>query len=419
MTMMDGDMGLGGFAPGGLSQIPAALQPVVDAGDLSGFVTLIWRKGEVAQVNTLGWRDVAAKTPMTRDTLFRIASMTKPVTSVAALMLMEEGKLALHDPITRWMPEFADMKVLASPTGPLADVAPAPRDITVEDLLTHRAGLAYGFTSIGPIAHAHEEVLGSPLINPLTPDEWLKRLGSLPLSYAPGERFHYSHATDVLGFLVARIEGKSLSEVLKARIFDPLGMQDTFFWTPPEKRERLARLYRVDPATDRLQDVSFPHGDAPPAFEAGGGGLVSTADDYLRFARMMLGKGALDGVRLLKPETLDLMTANRLTAAQREVPFMGIPFWMGQGFGLGVSVITDPDKQSWMGAGSEGAFGWPGAFGTWWQADPAEDMVMIYLIQNSMELGPEAASQLATGQRMGGRAALPMFQKLTYAALGK
>lgn len=408
----------GGFASG-IDQIPAALQGIVDAGDLSGFVTLIWRKGEVVQVNEIGHRDVAAGKPMTRDTLFRIASMTKPVTSVAALMLMEEGKLNLDDPITRWMPEFSDMKVLNDATGPIDDVRPASRDITVEDLFTHRAGLAYGFTSIGPIAHAHEKVLGSPLANPLAPDEWLERLGSLPLSYDPGERFHYSHATDVLGFLVSRVEGAPLGEVLRRRIFDPLGMSDTDFWAPPEKRDRLARLYRINPQTDQLEDVSFPHAEAPPEFEGGGGGLISSADDYLRFARMLLNGGELDGARLLKPETVALMRDNRLSEEQRQVPFMGIPFWMGQGFGLGVSVITDPEKQAWMGAGSAGSFGWPGAFGTWWQADPEEDMVMLYLIQNAMDLSPEAASQLATGQRMGARAALPVFQKLTYAALGK
>jgi CubicO group peptidase (beta-lactamase class C family) len=196
-------------------------------------------------------------------------------------------------------------------------------------------------------------------------------------------------------------------------------MTDTFFWCPPEKRDRLAKLYRAPPEGGPLEDVSLPHPNSPPAFEAGGGGLISTADDYLKFARMMLGKGEVDGVRLVKPETIELMTANRLTDAQREIPFMGIPFWLGQGFGLGVSVITDPEKQAWMGAGSKGAFGWPGAFGTWWQADPAEDMVMIYLIQNSMPLGPEAAAELATGQRLGGRAALPVFQKLVYGALGE
>jgi len=409
----------GGLSGEALAQIPAALQGVVDAGDLSGFVTLVWRKGEIAQLTTLGWRDVAAKTPMTRDTLFRIASMTKPVTSIAALMLLEEGKLRLDDPITRWLPEFADMQVLKDPTGPLDQTYPAPREITVEDLMTHRAGLAYGFTSLGPIAHAHEARLGSPLGTPLTPDAWLAALASLPLSYPPGERFHYSHATEVLGFLVARIEGKSLGQVLQDRIFGPLGMVDTAFWCPPEKRGRLARLYRAPPEGGPLEDVSLPNPKEPPPFEGGGGGLISSVDDYLKFARMMLGKGEVDGVRLVQPETIALMTANRLSDAQREIPFMGIPFWGGQGFGLGVSVITDPEKQAWMGAGSAGAFGWPGAFGTWWQADPAEDMVLIYLVQNSMPLDPGAAAQLATGQRLGGRAALPVFQKLVYAALGK
>ena len=416
---MDGDQAGGGFLQAGLAQIPPALQAVVEAGDLSGFVTLVWRKGEVAQVNALGYRDVEAAAPMARDTLFRIASMTKPVTSIAALMLMEEGRLPLEDPITKWLPEFSGMQVLKDAAGPIDETYPAPREITVEDLMTHRAGLAYAFTSVGPIAQAHEDALGPPLGTPLTPDAWLKALGGLPLSYPPGERFHYSHATEVLGFLVARIEGKPLGQVLKDRIFLPLGMHDTDFWCPPGKRDRMAKLYRIDPKTDRLQDVSFPHVDSQPAFEAGGGGLISTADDYLKFARMLLGKGEVDGVRLVKPKTVEMMAQNRLTDAQRAIPFMGIPFWLGQGFGLGLSVITDPEKQAWMGAGSEGAFGWPGAFGTWWQADPAEEMVLIYLIQNSMPLGPDAAAQLATGQRMGGRAALPVFQKMVYGALGK
>jgi CubicO group peptidase (beta-lactamase class C family) len=416
---MDGDQTGGGFTGAALAQIAPTLQGVVDAGDLSGFVTLLWRKGEVAQVLTLGQRDIAAGLPMTRDTLFRIASMTKPVTSIAALMLLEEGKLALEDPITKWLPEFAGMRVLKEATGPVDDTYPAPRDITVEDLMTHRAGLAYAFTSIGPIGQLYEDTLGPPLGGVMTPDEWLKRLGSLPLSYPPGERFHYSHATEVLGYLVARIEGKPLGQVLKDRIFASLGMHDTDFWCPPEKRGRMAKLYRANPGSDKLQDVSFPHFDSQPSLEPGGGGLISTADDYLKFARMMLGEGEVDGVRLVKASTIEMMTENRLTEAQRAIPFMGIPFWMGQGFGLGVSVITDPEKQAWMGAGSKGAFGWPGAFGTWWQADPAEDMVMIYLIQNSMPLGPEAAAELATGQRMGGRIALPMFQKSVYAALGK
>ncbi|MBA3811913.1 MAG: beta-lactamase family protein [Caulobacteraceae bacterium] len=398
-----------------LTQAPAALEAAIESGDLSGAVTLVWREGEIAQLETIGRRNVETGAPMTRDTLFRIASMTKPVTSAAALMLMEEGKLALGDPITKWAPEFADMRVLKSAGGPLEETCPALREITIEDLLTHRAGLAYGFTSVGPIAKAHDDVLGDVMNVRITADAWMKALGGLPLSYPPGERFHYSHATDVLGFLLGRIEGKDIRDVLMERIFAPLGMVDTDFFFPPAKRDRAAVVYRLNEETGVLAPLVFDRHDEPPAFCGGGGGLVSTADDYLKFARMLLKGGELDGTRLLEPETVALMRTNRLTDTQREVTFLGIPFWLGQGFGLGVSMITDPEKQAWMGAGSRGAFGWPGAFGTWWQADPEEDMIILYLIQNSVPLGPE----LAVGQRMEGRLALPMFQKAVYAALGK
>lgn len=414
---MDGAMAPAGFKPEVMAQVAPALQGLVDQNALSGMVTLVWRKGEVVQVNTIGRRDIEAGLPMERDTLFRIASMTKPVTSVAVLQLMEEGKLELDDPVTRWLPELGGMLVLEDATGPLDKTRSAGREITVEDLLTHRAGLAYGFTSMGPIAHAHEKKLGSPLANPLTPDQWLQALGDLPLSYEPGERFHYSHATDVLGFLVARIEGKSLGEVLKARIFDPLKMSDTGFWLPKDKRGRLAKLYEAPADGGPLRDVSFPMGDEPPAFEGGGGGLISSVDDYLKFARVLLGRGEADGVRLLKTETVDLMLANRLSEEQRGHTFLGMPFWLSQGFGLGVSMILDAQKHEWMGAGGEGAFGWPGAFGTWWQADPKNDLILIYLIQDSMPLGPEAVTAMQ-GQRPSGRIGCPMFQKIVYAALG-
>jgi CubicO group peptidase (beta-lactamase class C family) len=402
-----------------LAKVPEALTGVVAAGDLSGAVTLIWQGGEIVRVDTLGKRDLETGAPMERDTLFRIASMTKPVTSVAVLMLLEQGELYLDDPITRWAPEFKDMRVLTSPTGPLDDTYPSPRDITIEDLLTHRSGLAYGFSSVGPIAHAHQRALGDVLNAPMAPDAWMAALASLPLSYPPGERFHYSHATDVLGFLVGRIAGMEFRQFLIERIFQPLGMVDTDFYVPPEKRERAAVVYRQDEATGALNPVAFRRHDTPPAYCGGGGGLISTADDYLKFARLLLNRGEVDGVRLLKAETVDLMRTNRLTAAQREHTFMGMPFWVGQGFGLGLSVITDPEKQAWMSAGSEGAFGWPGAFGTWWQADPAEDMILIYLIQNSMELGPEAVANMGQSQRMGARLALPIWQRAVYAALGK
>ena len=414
---MDGAQAPSGFKADVLGQAPGALQELINTGVLSGAVTLVWRKGEVAQVNTLGQRDLAKGLPMARDTLFRIASMTKPVTSVAIMMLVEEGKLKLDDPVTRWIPELSGMLVLEEAAGALDKTKSAVRDITVEDLMTHRAGLAYGFTSMGPIAYAHEDKLGSALFNPLTPDQWLKALGELPLSYEPGERFHYSHATDVLGFLVARIEGKPLGQVLSERIFGPLGMKDTAFWLPPEKRARLARLYQAGPEGGPLKDVSLPESDTPPAFEGGGGGLISCADDYLKFARMLMGRGEVDGVRLLKSETVDAMMQNRLTEEQRGHGFMGMPFWLSQGFGLGLSMILDAEKHEWMGAGAAGAFGWPGAFGTWWQADPANDMILIYLIQDSMPLGPEAVTAMQ-GQRPTARIGGPVFQKMVYAALG-
>jgi CubicO group peptidase (beta-lactamase class C family) len=405
--------------PDALAKAPQALAGVIAAGDLSGAVTLVWRDGEIVRVDTQGKRNLETGAPMERGTLFRIASMTKPITSVATLMLLEQGELYLDDPITRWAPEFKDMKVLKSATGPVEDTYPAPRDITVEDLLTHRSGLAYGFSSVGPIAHAHQRALGDVLNAPMAPDEWMAALASLPLSYPPGERFHYSHSTDVLGFLVGRIAGMDFREFLMQRIFGPLGMKDTDFYVPPEKRDRAAVVYRQDEATGALDPVAFRRYDTPPAYCGGGGGLISTADDYLTFARMLLNRGEVNGVRLLKAETVDLMRTNRLTAEQRGHTFMGMPFWMGQGFGLGLSMILDPEKQAWMSAGSEGSFGWPGAFGTWWQADPAENMILIYLIQNSMELGPEAVANMGESQRMGARLALPVWQRAVYGALGK
>ena len=416
--MDDASIDVSGFSREGLAKIKPGLQGVIDSGVLSGAVTLLWRNGQIADVSVVGTADIEAKRPMARDTLFRIASMTKPITSVAILMLMEEGKLGLDDPVTKWAPEFANMRVLKNAEGPLDETYPAPRDITIEDLLTHRSGLAYGFTSVGPIAYAYQDALGDVLNNPLDVDAWMKALGELPLSYPPGDRFHYSHATDVLGYIVGRIEGKPFRDVLFEKIFNPLGMVDTDFYIPPEKRDRASVVYRLEEDMS-LTPVPFKRHDTPPAYCGGGGGLISTADDYLKFARMMLGKGEVDGVRLLKSETIDLMVKNRLTDAQREIGFMGLPFWLGQGFGLGVSVTTDQEKQAWMGPGTNGAFGWPGAFGTWWRADPAENLIIIYLVQNSMPLEPESAAQLATGQRLAAAAALPMFQGLTYAALGR
>jgi CubicO group peptidase (beta-lactamase class C family) len=401
------------FEAGRLGAVGPLLENVVNAGDLSGVVAMVWRKGEIVRLDTVGRRDIANGLPMERDTLFRIASMTKPITSVATMMLVEEGRIALDDPITKWLPEFAQMRVLNSPDGALHETSPSPRAITVEDLLTHRAGLAYGFTSAPALAKAHEQALGSVLDSPYGPDEWLKRLASLPLTHPPGRQLHYSHATDVLGFLVGRAAGTGFREFLMERILKPLGMNDTDFHIPPAKRARAAVMYQRDTETGKLHPVAMPQYDDPPEFAGGGGGLISTVDDYLAFARMMLNNGELNGRRYLKPETVALMRTNHLTDAQRQIPFLGLPFWTGMGFGLGVSVVTDAAKQEWMGAGSEGSFGWPGAFGTWWQADPVKEMILIFLIQDYVPLTADVAGRAVTGARI----ACPMWQKAVYAAL--
>jgi CubicO group peptidase (beta-lactamase class C family) len=414
---MDKNVVTHGFDAAKLAGVEPALQGVVDAGDLSGIVTLVWRDGEEVQLCTVGKRDIEHNKPMTRDTLFRIASMTKPITSVATLILMEEGKLKLDDPISKWLPEFAEMEVMRDPEGELNNTYPLPRPITVEDLMTHRAGLAYGFSSKGPLAKAHEEKLGMPLQSNKTPDEWLAALADLPLTFPPGERLHYSHATDVLGLLVGRVAGMPFRDVLVQKLFKPLGMKDTDFYVPKEKRDRAAVVYQQDQATGALKAVPFAQFDEAPAFNSGGGGLISTADDYLAFARMLLNKGELNGKRYVKKETVELMTTNRLTPEQRAHGFLGIPLWMGQGFGLGVSVIMEPEKHAWMGAGSKGSFGWPGAFGTWWQADPEKNMVLLFLIQNYIALTPDVAGQAVTNTRMGARVAAAMFQKTVYAAI--
>jgi CubicO group peptidase (beta-lactamase class C family) len=405
-----------GFDPATLATIRPGLEAFVDCGELAGVVTLTSRWGDVVQAEAIGWSDIESKAPMRPDTLFRIASMTKPITSVAAMMLVEEGKIALTDPVARWVPELADLRVLRDAAGPLDDTAPARRAITVDDLLTHRSGIAYAPFSEGPLKQAYEEALGDPGMNRMSVDAWLSALGTLPLAYQPGERFHYGHSTDVLGFLIGRVEGKPFRQVLQERIFAPLGMTDTDFWMPPAKRGRLASLYGYDAAADGLTKVDVEMYDEPPAYTPGGGGLISSAADYHRFARMLLGGGALDGVRLLRSETVRLMQTNRLTDAQRQTPFVGMPLWQKSGFGLGLSIAEDLVDNPYS-CGAAGAITWPGVFGTWWQVDPVNDLIMIYLIQHRVPVSANSGSTIATGRGAAGRRALPVYQHGIYGAL--
>lgn len=375
--------------------IAAMLGRYTDADEVAGAATLVWKDGKVVQTCASGWRDREALDPLERDAIFRIASMTKPITSVAALMLVDEGRWALTDPISRWAPEFADMRVLRSPTGPLDETDPAVREITVDDLLTHRAGLTYSSFHDGPIQGAYDAALGGQIDSPVAPDDWIAALGGLPLIDQPGGGFHYGNSTDLLGFLIARIEGEPLGAVLKRRIFDPLGMTDTGFYVPAEKAHRRAQLYGFSadgtltpkPAGAGGAGAVLPDRTTPTPYEAGSGGLWSTLDDYLVFARLFLGDGAVDGVRLLEPDTLKAMMANQLTEAQRAAAeTFGMPIFTAHGFGYGLAVVMDPDTAAATRCkGGVGTVGWPGAYGGWWQADPTTGTVMIFLAHNVME----------------------------------
>jgi CubicO group peptidase (beta-lactamase class C family) len=381
-------------------RIRSALGAYVDAGALAGAATLTWRGGCVVQCTCVGFRDREAGLPIERDTIFRIASMTKPITSTAALMLLEEGRFALDDPIARWAPELAQMRVLRSPDGPLAETDPAARPITFDDLLTHRSGLTYAGFHGGPLAGAYREALGGDIDSAVAPDAWIRALAALPLVDQPGNGFHYGCSTDLLGLLLARMDDAPLGEVLQRRIFVPLGMQDTGFVVARDKCDRRAAMYGFDEA-GRLIRRSTGAGGAflaerpsDMAYVSGGGGLWSTLDDFLAFARIFVSDGTVEGVGILRPETLAMMTTNRLTGDQRaRAELLGLPAFGAHGFGLGVAVVLDPERAATtLCRGGVGTVGWPGAFGGWWQADPTDSSVMIFLAHNNLE-----PAQLAQG----------------------
>jgi CubicO group peptidase (beta-lactamase class C family) len=330
---------------------------------------------------------------------------------VAALMLFEEGRFALDDAITRWTPEFSQMRVLRSPDGALGQTYPAERPITFRDLLTHRSGLTYGAFHTGPISKAYEAALGGEVDSHVAPDDWIARLAALPLIDQPGIGFHYGHSTDLLGLLIARIDDASLGDILKRRIFDPLGMKDTGFSVPHEKRNRRAGMYGFDEAGRLIKRLTatgnstLPERPEDMKYESGGGGLWSTLDDYLAFARIFVGGGAVDGVRLLRPETHTLIISNHLTESQRSSAEL---LSSGHGFGLGVAVVLDAEKADpILCGGGTGSVGWPGAWGGWWQADPIDNSVLIFLAHNMVEL-----NQFAQGIGFGVSDAILRFQSL-------
>ncbi|MGN6672863.1 MAG: serine hydrolase domain-containing protein [Thermomicrobiales bacterium] len=379
-------MSTGELSRARLDRLRAVMAGYVERGDVPGLVVLMSRRGEM-QVETLGTLALGG-TPVRRDTIFRIASMTKPITAVATLILVEECKVRLDEPVDRLLPELASRQVLRRLDGPLDDTVPARRPITVRDLLTFRLG--FGQLMAPPDAYpiltaAHELQLGMGPPAPAEmpgPDEWLRRLGTLPLMYQPGERWLYNTGSDVLGVLIARAAGQPLEDFLRERIFAPLGMTDTSFSVPAAKLDRLATSYFVTPDTGALGVYDAAAGgqwSRPPAFPSGAGGLVSTIDDFLAFGQLLLNQGRHGSERILSRLAVETMTTDQLTPAQKAMPGLSPGYWDSHGWGFGVSVVTRRDDI----AAVPGQFGWDGGLGTAWRSDPSEEMVTILLTQRA------------------------------------
>jgi CubicO group peptidase (beta-lactamase class C family) len=360
----------------------------VERSEVPGLVTLVSRRDET-NVDALGERSTggAGSQPVRRDTIFRIASMTKPITAIATMILVEESKLHLDEPVDRLLPELANRNVLKRVDGPLDDTVPARRSITVRDLLTFQLGL--GFLLAPPDTHPivkamYEREVGVtpfPAQMPHPPDEWIRRLGTLPLMYQPGESWLYNTGSDVLGVLIARAAGRPLEAFFRERIFEPLGMKDTSFYVPAGKLDRFVSCYLFNPQTKKLDLLDPPNGQWShnPAFSSGASGLVSTVDDYLAFARMMLNKGTFGQKRLVGASSIEMMTANQLPPDQQQ---MGrLILGENTGWGFGVSVLTKPDGL----ATRAGRYGWNGGLGSSWGNDPNEGLIAIILTERRYE----------------------------------
>jgi CubicO group peptidase (beta-lactamase class C family) len=375
-------MSASGLSPAGLERMREVLNRHVTSGEVPGLVALVARRGE-AHVVVAGTTEAnGGGVQMRRDAIFRIASITKQIAAAAAMSLVEDCRLRLDDPVDDLLPELADRRVLRRPDGPLGDTVPARRPITLRDLLTFRLGLGLVFgPGESPIQRAMNEAGLEPDSPPVEPDEWMKRIGSLPLVCQPGERFLYHTGSDVLGVLMARVTGQPLEEVLAERVLRPLGMTDTGFHVPAAKLGRLPASYEPDPLTGALVLADGPvqtRWGQPPAFASAGGGLVSTADDLLAFYTMMLNKGRYRGERVLSRPSVELMTTDQLTAGQKAENFV---FFDGRsGWGLGFHVIIRRETLATV----PGRFGWNGGAGTSAYADPAEELIGILLTQRHM-----------------------------------
>jgi CubicO group peptidase (beta-lactamase class C family) len=368
----------------------------VDAGRFPGTQLLVYRRGKIVHATVQGFADLERKAPVQDDTIFRIYSMTKPITSVAFMMLVEQGRVAIDEPVHKYIPEWKNLGVFQAGTHPAFLTRPPSRPMLIVDLLRHTSGLTYGFQQRSNVDAAYRENKIGEVIKAGTLQTMIEDLAKIPLEFSPGEAWNYSVSTDVIGYLVGLISGMPFEQFLKERIFNPLGMTDTDFFVPADKAHRFAACYSADPnggmtfhATDRKGTLTLQDDPAkssflsPPSLISGGGGLCSTAADYLTFCRALLNGGELGGVRLLGPKTLKLMTTNHLPGGV-DLPVMSRSLFSeasynGIGFGLGFSVTMNPAQT--LIAGSAGEYAWGGAATTSFFIDPAEELITIFMTQ--------------------------------------
>jgi len=374
---------MSGLSKQRLTRLTDHLRRTTESGEVPGIVAMVARHDDV-HVDLAGVQDLETRGPMKRDMIFQIASMTKPVTAAAAMMLVEEGRLRLDEPVDRLLPELANRKVLRSAKSPLDDTVPAERPLTLRDLLTMRSG--HGMTMAPPGTYPIQKLVSDlqigpgPMGPPFEPDEMMKRFAQVPLMFQPGQRWQYHTSFDILGVMIARAAGMRFEDFLAERIFAPLGMKDTGFTVPKEKLPRLAGSYVFQGKFERFDEFNG-QSVRGKMYPAGSTGLVSTIDDYLAFGRMMAHLGKHGATRLLSRPTVEAMITDQLQPENKSPESFFPGFWNNQGWGFGVSVITRRDSPS----ANPGRFGWTGGLGTIWMSDPREDMVMIFLGQRGYD----------------------------------
>lgn len=372
-----------GFSAERLKTLHQAMQATVDNKQLAGVVTVLARHGKIVEQKTYGVQDLASGKPMQKDTIFRIYSMTKPITGVAMMILFEEGKWKPSDPIAKFIPEFANVKVSTGTDKDGKLILEAPKHApTMGELMSHTAGFTYGFFGSSPVDKQYQQ---AKLFESASLQEFTDKLGKLPLAYQPGEGWVYSVAVDLQGYLVEKLSGKAFPDFLNERIFQRLGMKDTAFFVPENKLPRLASIYVPGAKGEGLTALPRDPGvSTPPGMPSGGGGLYSTAEDYLRFGQMLLNGGELNGTRILAPSTVELMRTNHVPAALKNGQF-GIGYYrMQPGFGFGYDVAVFEDPLQVGSTAGKGSYLWDGIAGTWFWIDPTNDMIFIGMIQRMM-----------------------------------